>query len=126
MSRKAVQGALVHITVFIGIPVIRSLNIKETATLLIDIFHQSQRQELPRQKQISSGNTGIRITKKQRQKLFLLQNIKGIGIRKALALLQTFNTLENIMNASPGDLTKVRGIGNKLANSIFAILHEPF
>ena len=50
MSRKAVQGALIHLTVFIGIPVIRSLNIQETATLLIDILNQSQQQELPRQK----------------------------------------------------------------------------
>ena len=126
MSRNAVQGALVHLTVFIGIPVIRSLNIHETATLLIDIFHQCQQQELPRQKQIISRSPGIRINKKQRQKLFLLQNLPGIGTKKGLALLRSFSTIENIMNASPSDLIKVHGIGKKLADSIFTILHEPF
>lgn len=126
MSRNAVQGALIHLTVFIGIPVIRSMNIQETATLLIDIFHQCQQNELPRQKQIISRSPGIRINKKQRQKLFLLQNLPGIGTIKGLALLRSFSTIENIMNASQTDLTKVRGIGSKLAKQIFAILHEPF
>ena len=126
MSRKAVQGALIHLTVFIGIPVIRSLNIQETATLLIDILNQSKQQELPRQKHIISVSPGIQINKKQRQKLFLLQNLPGIGTKKGLALLKTFSTIENILNASPADLTKVRGIGNKLAERIIAILHEPF
>jgi DNA excision repair protein ERCC-4 len=55
MSGRAVQGALIHLNVFTGIPVIRSLNIRETAALLVDLFHQSQRQELPRQKHIISG-----------------------------------------------------------------------
>ena len=126
MSRKAVQGALIHLTVFIGIPVIRSLNIQETATLLIDILNQSKQQELPRQKHIISVSPGIQINKKQRQKLFLLQNLPGIGTKKGLSLLKTFSTIENILNASPADLTKVRGIGNKLAERIIAILHEPF
>jgi len=126
MSRKAVQGALIHLTVFLGIPVIRSLNIHETATLLIDIFHQCQQKELPIQKQIISGSPGIRINKKQRQKLFILQNIPGIGTKKALALLRSFRTIENIINASPADLMKLNGIGLKLAGRIDTILHEPF
>jgi ERCC4-type nuclease len=82
MSRKAVQGTLIHIEVLIGIPVIRSLNIQETAILLIDIFNQCQQKELPRQKQIISKCAGIRINKKQRQKLFLIQNWPGIGTKK--------------------------------------------
>lgn len=126
MTRKAVQGALVHLTVFIGIPVIRSLDIHETATLLVDLFHQCQRQELPRQKQAISGKPGIRIDKKQRQKLFLLQNLPGIGTKRGLALLRLFSTFENIINAPPDELAKAEGIGRKLANNIFAILHEPF
>jgi len=126
MSRKAVQGALIHLTVFLGIPVIRSLNIHETATLLIDIFHQCQQKELPIQKQIISGSPGIRINKKQRLKLFILQNIPGIGTKKALALLRSFRTIENIINASPADLMKLNGIGLKLAGRIDTILHEPF
>ena len=126
MSRNAIQGALIHLTVLIGIPVIRSLNIQETATLLIDIFHQCRQREIPRQKQIISRSPGVRINKQQRQKLFFLQNLPGVGTKKGLALLRSFSTIENIVNASPPDLIKVQGIGKKLADSLFAILHEPF
>ena len=126
ISRKAVQGALIHLTVFLGIPVIRSMNIRETASLLVHICHQCQQQTLPRQKPVIHRNTGIMITKKQCQKLFLLQNLQGIGTKKGLALLRSFSTIENILNASPENLTKVHGIGNRLANRIFTILHEPF
>jgi len=126
MSQHAVQGALIHLSVFLGIPIIRSMNISETASFLVDICSQSQRQELPRPKSIIHGITGIRITKKQRQKLFLLQNLPGIGTKKGLALLRSFSTVENIVNATPKDIIKVHGIGIRLANRIFTIFHEPF
>ena len=126
ISRKAVQGALIHLSVFLGIPVIRSLNIRETASLLVHICHQHLQQTLPRQKPVIHRNAGIRITKKQRQKLFLLQNLQGIGTRKGLALLREFSTIENILKASPVDLTKVRGIGKRLGERIYTIFHEPF
>ena len=126
MSRKAVQGALIHLEVFVGIPVMRSLNVQETLALMVDILHQCQQQQLPRLKHIISGNPGIRINKKQRQKLFLIQNLPGIGTKKGLALLKSFSTIENIMNTSQLDLTKVKGIGKKLSERIYAILHEPF
>ena len=87
MPRKAVQGALLHLAAFTGIPVIRTQNIQETTFLLVDLFPQSQREELPRQKHIISGIGGIKVNNKQRQKLFLHQNLPGIGTKKALALL---------------------------------------
>jgi ERCC4-type nuclease len=126
MTRRAVQGAMIHLTVFIGVPVIRSKDMHETASLLIDLFTHCQRIELPRKKHIISGIKGLKLTKKQRQKLFLIQNLPGIGIKRGLALLEFFSTFENILKAAPEDLVKVGGIGHKLGNSIYSILHEPF
>ena len=126
MSRKAVQGALIHLTVFIGVPVIRSKDIHETASLLIDLLSQCQRQELPRKREIIPGVKGIKLNKKQRQKLSIIQNLPGIGIKKGLALLKYFSTFEKILKAVPEDLIKVKGIGNKLGNHIYSILHDPF
>ena len=126
MSRQAIQGAMIHLTLFLGIPVIRSMNIHETASLLIHICSQYKRQELPRPKLILHGLPAIRLTRKQRQKLFLLQNLPGIGTKKGLALLRSFGTIENILNSSPDDLRKVKGIGQRLAARIFAVFHEPF
>jgi DNA excision repair protein ERCC-4 len=126
MSRQAVQGAMVHLSLFLGIPIIRSINIVETASLLAYICSQSKRQELPRPKSIIRGIPGMRITKKQRQKLFLIQNLQGIGTKKGLALLRSLGTIENILNTSTDDLLKVKGIGRRLAERIFTVFHEPF
>jgi DNA excision repair protein ERCC-4 len=127
MSREAVQGALIHLTVFLGIPVLRSLNIRETAAILVDIMYQCQRHKLPVIKPILAVSPGIRFNKRQKQKLQILQNLPGIGLKKALALLKSFSTIENIiLNGSTANLTKVQGIGIKLAGRIFTIMHEPF
>ena len=126
MSRRAIQGALIHLTVFIGIPIIHSKDIHETASLLADLYSQSLRQELPRKKHIISGIKGLRINKKQRQKLSIIQDLPGIGIKRGYTLLKQFSTFENIVNASAEDLVKVEGIGHKIADRICTILHEPF
>ena len=126
MSRNAIQGALIHLTVFIGIPIIHSKDIHETASLLADLYSQSLRQELPRKKHIISGIKGLRINKKQRQKLSIIQDLPGIGIKRGYTLLKQFSTFENIVNASAEDLVKVEGIGHKIADRICTILHEPF
>ena len=126
MSREAVQGALLHITVFLGIPVIRSRHINETASLLIGLINQSGQMPLPRQKKILPNNPGIRIHKRQREKLFLLQNLPGVGAKKGMILLKSIGTIENIVNTSQADLMKIKGIGKKLAHTIFTIFHEPF
>ena len=126
MSRRAIQGALIHLTVFIGIPVIHSKDIHETASLLTALFSQCQRQELPRKKQIISGIKGLRINKKQRQKLSLIQDLPGIGIKRGYSLLKHFSTIEKILSASSEELVKVEGIGHNLAERICTIFHEPF
>jgi len=126
MSDHAILGALIHLTVFVGIPVIWSRNPGESAFILVDICHQFQQQSLPRQRPVIHRTEGIKLTIKQRQKLFLLQNLPGIGTQKGLALLRSFSTIENMLNASPDDLKNVQGIGNRLAGRIYTILHEPF
>lgn len=69
---------------------------------------------------------GLRLDKSQRQKVFLLQNLSGIGTKRALAVLKSFSSIKRIISASPDDLKKVHRIGKKLADNIFSILHEPF
>jgi len=126
MTRNAVHGALVHLAVFTGIPVIRSMNIQETAYLLIDILKQYKRKEILRKSNPIIKAPSKQFSKRQSQKLFVLQNLPGIGTQKALRLLNLFKTIENVVNASIPELMKVHGIGPKLAGNIFDILHESF
>ncbi len=48
----------------------------------------------------------------------VLDEIEGIGEKKKQALLQEFGTVEKIKNATIGELTKVKGINEQLANEI--------
>lgn len=53
-----------------------------------------------------------------------LENLDGIGKVKANALRAHFGSLENLKNASVEELTAVKGISPKIAESIYKQLHE--
>ena len=126
MKRAAIQGVLLHLTVVLNIPVIRSRDIKETAWLINQIAEQYQNVQKPKNKFVIFRSTNFKVKKQQRLKLQLLQNISGIGTIKALALLRSFGSIEKISNADINSLSKVYGIGKKLANNIYTIIHEPY
>ena len=54
----------------------------------------------------------------------VLSEIEGIGKKKRLALLETFGTIDKIMNASQEDLAKADGIGEELAKRIWEYFKE--
>ena len=126
MKRVAIQGVLLHLAVILNIPVIRSRDIKETAWLINQIARQYQNIQNQRNKFVVYRNHGFKIKKQQQQKLLFLQNIPGIGTNKALALLKSFGSIEKISNAEINSLSEVHGIGKKLANNIYTIIHEPY
>lgn len=44
--------------------------------------------------------------------------IKNLGIKRYLSLISNFETIRGIYNAKKGDLSKVRGIGDKIVNQL--------
>jgi len=126
MKRAAIQGVLLHLAVILNIPTIRSENIKETAWFINQIVKQFYFVKKPQNKFVIHQSFGIILNKQQKQKLQILQNIPGIGIEKARSMLKFFGSIEKISNASVSKLTEVKGIGPKLANIIYSIIHEPY
>ena len=57
------------------------------------------------------------------QKLLFLTMIPGVGDKLALGLLDRYVSIERLCKASPRDLQRIHGIGNKKANVIFEFLH---
>lgn len=71
--------------------------------------------------QDSVHDTAIEYHRKLREKAItksVLDDIEGIGEQKKQALLQKFGTIENIKKAKLEELTKVKGINEKLAEEI--------
>ena len=53
-----------------------------------------------------------------------LDSIKGIGEEKKKELLREFKTVENISNATIEELSKVKGITERIAQEILNALHK--
>jgi len=119
MRREALQGALITLTVFLGIPLLRSRNLRETIQLMLYTARQSRtitRGGLPRH--------GIRPHGKRRTQLHILQGLPGIGPERAQRLLETFGSVEAVLTASKEELASINGIGAHTVESIHWAVHE--
>lgn len=119
VSREALQGALITVSVFYGIAVLRAHDVAETARLLVYLGRQARRfanHALPR--------PGYRPKGRRARQLFVLQGLPGIGPERAEALLDYFGSVEKVAQASALDLAAIDGIGESTAEKIRWALEE--
>jgi len=119
MSREAIQGAIISLTIIYGIPMLRSLNPEETAHLMIYTSQQIQR--------MTRGiitRHGYRPKGRRKQQLYILQGLPGVGKDKAIRLLEEFGSVETIMLADKEALASVKGIGPIIADKIRNVVRE--
>ena len=119
LSREAVQGALINVSIVLGIPVLRSLDSRGTAWLLVCAGQQIQR--------IASGAVprhGYRPKGRRKRQIYILQGLPGVGSDRAELLLDVFGSVEKVLTASIEDLTKIKGIGPKTAQAIRTVVEE--
>ena len=124
MRREAIQGALVQITLFMQIPVSRALDATESASLLLMIarhLHTLSARKPTGPKRYRAS----RITRKEKQQLYLLQGLPGIGLTRARLLLERFGSVEEVLTASERELQQVAGIGASTAKKIRWAVEEP-
>lgn len=113
MRREAIQGALITLTLFLGIPLLRSMDQAETARLLLYAAHQGRA--------IATGalqRRGRRPRGKFRTQTRILQGLPGIGPERARRLLEHFGNVEAVISAQVQALSAVPGIGNTTATAI--------
>jgi len=113
MRREAIQGALITLTVVLGLPLLRSKDAEETARLMLYAAKQIRAIEfsaLPRRVKRPKG--------KHKIQLHFLQGLPGVGPERAKRMLDKFGSIEAVIIASQHDLMNVPGIGKHLANKI--------
>jgi len=103
MKREAVQSALLHIALFLGIPILRSKNIDETLSLMIKTSMQLQHNVNIQEYRVYSPTIKPKKRNLQKMKLQILQCLPGIGHNKAKALLKQFGNLRNVFNTDEKD-----------------------
>ncbi|MGD9194141.1 MAG: ERCC4 domain-containing protein [Desulfobacterales bacterium] len=113
MTREAMQGALITVSLILGIPVLRSKDPSETAKLMVYVGRQIE--------SIALGGLqrhGYRPKNKGKRQLFILQGLPGVGPERADRLLDTFGSVEAVISAGRDELQAVDGIGKKVADKI--------
>ncbi len=121
MRREAMQGALITLSLVLGIPVLRARDPGECAQLMLFAGRQIEslvKGAVPRK--------GKRPRGKRRTQLEILQALPGIGPERAARLLETFGNIEGVIQATLDQLLEVEGIGPVTAKSIrWAVSEEP-
>lgn len=113
MRREAIQGALISLTLYLGIPLLRSCDPSETAQIMLFAARQGRSVAAT-----TARRPGRRLRKKPRIQVRVLQGLPGVGAERARRLLERFGSLEAVMQADTEELASVRGIGLATAEAI--------
>lgn len=119
MKRESIQGALIYVSVILGIPVLRSTSCEETASLMVATARQVRN--------VADGTVqrhGYSPKGKKRRQMLILQGFPQVGRKRAKQLIQKFESIENVVNASYEDLMEIDGFGENIANGIRHTLCE--
>lgn len=120
MRWEAVQGGLVTVALFCGIPLLRTRSPEETVRTMLFAAQQAQAAAtgaLPR--------PGTRPRGKYARQLYILQGFPNIGPERARRLLARFGSIEAIVNARPEELRSVDGVGKRIVERLRWSVEEP-
>ena len=121
MGRESVQGALVTLGVFFGLPILRSLTPEETVRLMRYTVEQGYR--------CAKGGVqryGYRPRGRRARQLYVLQGLPGIGKKRAAVLMDHFGSVEAVVCADEDELAEVDGIGIPIAQAIRSLVGASF
>jgi len=119
LSREALQGALITLTLILGVPLLRALDSDETARLMCYASRQ-----MSRQIRGAVNRHGYRPRGKRKQQLHILQGLPGIGPTRAERLLDAFGTVAGVFAATEDELAAIDGFGTTTAGRIATTIHE--
>lgn len=120
LRREAIQGALLHIGLFIGLTVLRSHSPQET----VQLFRYAALQGLSAARG-SLPRAGRRPKDKAALQHYILQGLPGIGPERARRLLEHFGSVEAVLTAKPEAQQRLPGIGRQVAQAMRWAVSEP-
>jgi ERCC4-type nuclease len=119
ITRESLQGALITVSLILGIPVLRSKDPSETAKLIVFIARQIESMARG-----SLQRHGYKPKNNRKRKLFILQGLPGVGPERAERLLARFGSVAAAISASSSQLQSVDGIGKGIADKIRWVVSE--
>lgn len=119
MRREAIQGALITITVLLGLPLLRARNPEESARLMYYAARQLRARGGSTTREAHSRPFPAKRPRgKRKTQLHVLQGLPGVGPKRARRLLERFGSVEAALTATAEELASVSGIGDTTAQAI--------
>ncbi len=118
IDRRAVYGAIACLLTDYEIPVIRTRDAEETASLLYAI---ASREQFRKKKEVALRGKKPDMSLKEKQQ-FIVEGLPYISAVLAKRLLSHFKSVKRIFNAEIEELRKVEGIGKKKAEAIKEVI----
>lgn len=112
ISRQAVKGALLSVSLSWQIPIIFSSDASDSAQTLIMAAEQNLKEHLMLYRTTNKPKT------RERQQIYFLKGLPLVGAKTAQALIKHFGSIENIMLACEEELQEIEGIGKDKAAKI--------
>jgi Fanconi anemia group M protein len=122
LQPNIIRGALSSITVDLGVPIIWTRDIADTAGI---IYWMARREQIMEKRDNVLRNKKVPSTMAEKQE-YLISSMPDISIVRAKALLEHFKTPEALFNASEEELRKVKGIGKKIAKNIRKVIEKKY
>ena len=122
LQPNAIRGALSSIAIDLGIPIIWTMDIADTAGM---IYWIANREQMLEKRPIALRNKKVPKKLKEMQEYFV-SSLPDISNVRAKALLKHFKSPHAILEADEKELQKVKGIGKKLAKNIKKVLESNY
>jgi len=122
LQPNIIRGALSSITVDLGIPILWTRDIADTAGI---IYWIARREQLLEKREVVLRNKKVPETTEEKQE-YLISSLPDVSNVRAKALLEYFKTPQAIFNASEEELQRVKGIGKKIAKNIRKVLEKNY
>ncbi len=119
---NAIRGAIASIALDFGIPIIPTRSPEDTAAMIYRIAIREQKHTKP-DIQLRNGKKPLTTWEQQ---IFIIESLPNVGPVTARKLLEEFQSVKAVINASEEDLKKVEGIGNKIAQRIMSVINSGF
>ena len=122
LQPNIIRGTLAAIAVDMGIPIIWTKDLADTAGIVYWIARREQLQE-NRTNVLRNKKTPDTMEEKQE---YLVSSLPDVSIIRAKALLKHFKSPKNVFNAKEEELTDVKGIGKKISERVKRVLESEY
>jgi len=122
LQPNIIRGVLSSISIDMGIPIVWTRDVADTAGL---VYWMAKREQILEKRDVVFRNKKVPKKHSEKQEYFI-SSLPDVSVIRAKALLKHFKSPQNIFNAEEKELQKVRGVGKKIAKNIKEVLDKNY